>query len=969
MVSNMWRSISALLLLLSILIHNVYADQLIEGVNSQGEEVLLSDNREPALYTQDFGSCVSNAQDLISLSRFDAALYIDNLTVTFHIGGLTSLASEPVMVYLSVFAYGENRFELAWNPCGTSMVSLCPAKSSVPIVVSGIIPLGTSDIVDIPNIAFSIPDFEGQAILRIFGNTTQSEIACYTASVTNGHTFEQVETVGSVLGVFTFVAVISSVATAIYGEVVSEMRTHHAHSLSVMVVFAVFHHIYFTGALSMNWPRILVSFWSNYAWAAGMIYDSAIQNSLSKLIGNSTGNTLDLGAASTNANSSNVGGGFDITQIYKRQPSFETARLMGRSTRPPMFLDKRNLASASDGFKWYGNPVREGLPLPGNYSGFAGTLSVEGIPAANALLTGLIWLLILVLIISFAFVVFKFSLDLIIRFKKNKPQRLNYFRRHWIRFLGLTLLKTFYIAFFMMMFLTIFQFTYDEAPAAIAIAAVVFVIFLVGLVALCGFACYHRLRLGTWHSEPDRTRIEKTTVLKFLPWFHFHRGHKVINSDKKFIGSLPGWRLSRQPPADQVSVHDDEAYMRKYGWLSARFRTSRWWFFAVWLIYEFVRACFYAGASGHALVQVFCILVIEIIAFIITVKLKPYEGQRLNVVMIYLLGFSKVMTVALSAAFDINFGIQRITATVIGVLIIIIQALLTIALLICIVLSAISSYFSVTRYKEEIKPKSWMPHREKYFAHIQQRATDRPLPPKPKPVKEEPKDPYFSVTTVRRMAKIEDEDEEFQREIYNDPRNPLSDEPMAAVHESEIQVPKTRGTHRRASVARSMRSTMSHSSLPYGAVLHRGSWSTRDFAEYQRERESNIERYPLDSYLSAQSSQDSLRAQGLPFAAAGEESPTIARLEGVSTPATTDVSPSDQPTDYILGAYQAGGGPSTPKSNKSTDTRQSTVEPYPESIITSSPRHSRHRRNTSSMRGNDLKLMEEETEADTIWMK
>jgi hypothetical protein len=127
--------------------------------------------------------------------------------------------------------------------------SLCPANSSVPITASGIIPINQEDVANIPSIALSIPDFEGEAILRIFANSTESEIGCYSAVVTNGATFSHPESVGSILGIFTFVAMLASFATAIYGEAVPTMRLHYAHSLSVGVVFAVFQHVFYTGAL------------------------------------------------------------------------------------------------------------------------------------------------------------------------------------------------------------------------------------------------------------------------------------------------------------------------------------------------------------------------------------------------------------------------------------------------------------------------------------------------------------------------------------------------------------------------------------------------------------------------------------------------------------------------------------------------------------------------------------------------
>ncbi|KAF2669049.1 TRP-domain-containing protein [Microthyrium microscopicum] len=881
---------------------------LIPYTTNDNELIYLENNRKPALYTGDFGDCLGTQKSSLNLDRFDAALYIDNMTITFHISGDSNLTSEAVMLYLGVYAYGESRFDIAWNPCGTDQTSLCPVKSTVPIEISAQIPLGPADVVGIPNIAYSIPDFEGQAILRIFANSTQSQIACYSAVVTNGATFRQPESVGSILGIFALIAIVASIATSVYGQNVPEMRTHYAHSLSVLVVFAVYHHIYFTGALSMNWPSVLVAFWSNYAWSAGMIYTSGMQDSLSKFMGKYSGDTLAVGAAATGAYAPNVGGGYDIHKIYKRAMN---ATLMKRELAPVQLksglnLVKRSLINSTSGYKYYGSKARTGLPLPGNFSGFAGTLSQQDIPAANALLTGLIWLLICILIVAGSITIFKFVVDGLSRFKVLKTERLNFFRAHWMRYVTAAVLRICYIAFFMMTFLTIFQFTYDGAPGAIAIGAIIFVLFLLGIFGIVGYACYYRMRKGTWVSEKDVIFAERSKSLKYIPWYHFYRGSKVQDSDKVFSQQFPSWRISRNPEESETPVHDDEDYILKFGWLASRFRRSRWWFFALWAVYEFVRACFLGGASGHALVQVFCLLIIEFVAFMVIVKLKPYEGQRLNIVMVYLLGFSKVTTVALSAAFDIDFNIARIPATAIGIIIIVIQGLLTIALLICIVLSAISSYFSITRNREQIRPRRWMPYRERYFAHIQQAATDRPKTPPPlEPVMELPqipKEPYFSVNSVKRMAKIEDEDAEFQKDILNDPRNEASD--IDLLEGSVLPAGPSTGLKRTGSIANSMRSNMSRmsgSSLPYGAVVHRGSWSTRDFQQYQNESSTDVryERYSRGGYapgletayvkspsvpISRHSSRESIRARSLKDNSLIDIPPTGSRTSAPSSP-------------------------------------------------------------------------------------
>ncbi|KAJ9200920.1 hypothetical protein DTO021D3_4622 [Paecilomyces variotii] len=780
--------------------------QYVTAVDAEGNTIELPVNRRPALYTQDFGDCQGNS--LINVTRFDGAFYKDNMTVTFNFEGQTSIPQDNVMLYIGVFAYGESRLTLTFNPCSANIASLCPMNASVPIQANGIIPIGEAQLSVIPSIAFSIPDFEGQAILRVFSNLTESQIGCYSAVLTNGASFGHPAAVGSTLGAFTVIALVSSILVAIYGSDVASTRNHYAHSISILVVFAVFHHIYFTGALSMNWPSVLVAFWSNYAWAAGFIYVEQMQNSINQFLGSNKGNISVVGAAAAGTTVSDVGGGYDISQIYKRG--------LGHA------LSKRADSNATDVYPWHGSPVKPGLPLPGNFSGFAGTLAEENIPASNAFMTGLIWFLILFAGVAVTIIMLKLTIELLIRCKLTKTERLSYFRSHWLSFLAAALLRTVLIAFYMMIFLALFQFTLGGSAGVTAVAAVVFALFLGGVWIAAGYAFYYRLKAGKLISEPDRLLFKRRTVLCCVPWWSVHRKSQLDEKETQvsFSGSLPWWRIHFSAVSEK-SVHEDEDYLKRFGWLFARFRRTRWFFFGIWLLYEFVRACFFGAAAGHAMTQVFGNLAVEFIALIAMIWMRPFEAIRLNAMMVYFLGFSKVSTVALSSAFDPRFNISRIIATVIGIVIIVIQGVLTIFLLIAIVMGAISSYISVTRYKEKerFRPRSWLPLRTKYLNHVEKAAADLPPPPPPPPpVDEGPKEPSFNVGIVHRVPKIEDEDED------NIVQKQSLDMSHASMSEDDQRVPSR--NHRRSM---SLRSQVSYSSLPYGARPSRASWSSREF--------------------------------------------------------------------------------------------------------------------------------------------
>lgn len=746
---------------------------------------------------------------------------------------------------------------------------MCPLNGSVPISANGIIPIAQSDVATIPSLAYGIPDFEGQAILRIFANSTQSEIGCYTGVITNGHTFSQPKSVGTVLGLLALVTMIASFATAIYGEAVPTMRLHYAHSLSVGVVFAVFQHIFYTGALSVNWPSVLVAWWSNFAWAGGMIYSNTMQHSIDSLIGNDIGNTSQVGAAPAGSTQEDLGGGYDISQIYARSLSAMKSRAalpishpLRRDVQSEIFAPNthdlfrrdmveraimaRDLANKTDGYSWYGKPVSSGLPLPGNYSGFAGTLATQNISASNAFMTGFLWFIILLVIVTFAVIAFKWTLEGLAHFKAVKQDRLQFFRTHWRRYATAVALRTCYLGFFMMMFLTIFEFTYTSSAPVKVVAAIVFIIFLVGIPGAAAYAVYYKKHFTGKNASPRASQLEHKKLLGFIPVApknaaQAQSGEVERVPDSK-SSSKPFWKKHKDsmgsldnPGADVDNIHDYDDYTMKFGWLVSRFRRTKWYFFTVWICYELLRAIFYAGASGYALAQVFGLLIIETLAFIYIIWARPFEGRRLNVIVVYCLGFSKVASVALSAAFDVTFNLARITTTVIGIVIIVIQGILTVITIIAVVVGAISSYMSVSRNHEEFRPRKWHGAREKYFNHLDRVVNDLPREKKPKKVPQvaqaeivEPKE-GFEMRGMKRLAKIEDEDEEFASEMRTEDPNasylslgnraPSANASDAAINRPPSNAPRSRAT-----------SMTSQSNLPYGARPHRPSWNTRDFS-------------------------------------------------------------------------------------------------------------------------------------------
>ncbi|KAH8884297.1 TRP-domain-containing protein [Thozetella sp. PMI_491] len=786
----------------------------------------LPSGTPPALYTGDFGDCLGG-QSLFNVTKFDAAYYAQNLSIVFHLSGASNIRNDTLTMHMLIHAYGGRGLDLTIDPCSYNISSLCPLLAGKPIDAFAVIRVTQEQIDDIPSMAFSMPDVEGSAAVQIFSNTSKTEIGCFQASLENGMTLSHPEVAVPILAIFTAVTIVASFLAAAYGVSVSHMRMHHAHSLSTLVVFETLQYVFFSGALSVYWPSILVGWWGNFAWSAGQIYSSGVIRSLDSFAG-INGNASQVGGAGSTVIAN--GGGL-ITSISGR--SVEEAGVIALA---------RRATDTNGNLVWAGGPVTPGMPTPGTWYGFAGALSGAHIPAADAFLVGLIWFLAAFGLAGFCVAVFKYSLEALVRIKLVKEDRLAYFREHWLVFGKLALERTFLVGFFMMMTLTMYQFNLNGSKGATAVAAVVFVIFLVGMAALVTSAIRTRTRLGKFEVVKDQIVFHTTKLFNVWPLVISIRASTLQkrNIDTDAVGAIatiPFFRIRHvNPDGGRPAVHRDEEYVKRFGWLTARYRRTRWWFFAYYTGYQFVRACFLGGAAKNPEAQVYGLLVFEVVSFIVVLQLDPWEGSRNTALAVYLLSFSKILTTGLSISFLQAVNIDRASAVVIGIVIIAIQGLLVVALLILAALSMISTWLSMTRNQEEFEP-DWLDSiRIKYFTVMEKKALDT-WQPKPKEDKKgkgkatEEEDESdrpgmvrstsFSVKTVRRTSNIADEEKDVVDELG------MLHNPSVTFDTNLIHGPT------RSKRASSVSSRHSASSLRKSAGRpHRTSWSSKDFAQW-----------------------------------------------------------------------------------------------------------------------------------------
>lgn len=648
----------------------------------------------------------------------------------------------------------------------------------------------------------------------------------------NGNSVSQPYVIAPALGVFTLVAALASFFTAIYGVSVPHMRMHHSHSLSVWLVFETWQEIFLSGALNVSWPSILVAWRTNFAWAAGFVWAPPFTEKLGAFTGLKGGVGKVGGVVSNKAVSTR--GGELVNKIYSRHAG----------NRAVDTVVKRASRYSSDdpwAYNWNGDAAESGMPLPGAWPGFAGTLSAVHVPAADAFMVGLIWFLIAVGLVVVGIWGLKVFLEGLVVIRWIKKNRLEYFRSHWIGFLGQGLMRTFVIGFFSLMTLLIFEFTMRDAAGPVAVAALMFFILLMGLVLSVACACRTRTRDGRLSVTRDRAVFYRRKMVLVPVWESSLKEHEM---DMKSVFSLPVYRIRHvYPNPDNLEVHMDQGFIKKFGWMTARYRQSRWWFLAYYLTYLFGRAAFLGGGLATPKAQIYGLLIWDTANLILMAMLNPFESARNTAMGVWILNICRIATTGISMAFLPEFKVDRVITTALGIIIIVIHILAAVALLILIMLGAISARLSLLRNQEDFTPRWLDKIRIRWYERMDAKRRDSWKPPPSKKVKRSkeeeqvskepapPAEPHFSVTSIRRHPKIEDEDPENQWDdsgssIVNDLEK-LENEGMKSNRQS------------RAVSARSSR-RISAGSLPRTARASRISWSTTEFGDPSLSRPGSV---------------------------------------------------------------------------------------------------------------------------------
>ena len=392
------------------------------------------------------------------------------------------------------------------------------------------------------------------------------------------------------------------------------------------------------GMLSVQYPQVYQSFTTNFAFSTGLVSWGALQNSIDGFRNSTGGNLTDanypylkhnatLVYTSTNTSASPSGG------VLKR--GLTSVLLWARDGGTDVSVGNQNV-TVGGGADSQGSG--DGAKDQHFVSGIQAYVEQLSIPQANTFMTVLLVWAIVVASIIVLILLFKVILEGWAMCGKLPKSMESWRNRYWWR-MAKAIINLILMLYGVWTLYCIYQFTNGDSWAAKVLAGVTLGLF--------------------------------TVILAFFTWRIWHKANQF-----------------KQMDGDVGRLYEDKETWIKYSLFYDSFKKNYWIFFLPAIIYMFAKGCVIAGANGHGLVQVGGQLIIEAIMLGLLLWTRPYQlksGRWINI----FIHVVRVLSVVCILIFVEELGISQTTKTITGVVLIVVQSVLTAVLAILIAVNAL----------------------------------------------------------------------------------------------------------------------------------------------------------------------------------------------------------------------------------------------------------------------------------------
>ncbi|GAB7347625.1 hypothetical protein MBLNU459_g4495t1 [Dothideomycetes sp. NU459] len=595
------------------------------------------------LSTSGFTTCVDNPSIIVNNMniQFDRSTNL----VTFDVSG-TSTKVQNVTATIVVTAYGKKVYGRTFKPCDqdTLVEQLCPVPAGTFAAVgSQTIPAHYASMV--PSIAYTVPDLDGAAKLELTSNDNGEDLACIESTVSNGKSMNVPAVTYVAVGVAGAALALSAVGTIVGGG-------FHAGATAPSPTFGEvvgwFQGIATNGMLSVTYPAVYQSFAKNFAFSTGLIPWGSMQTQIDNFRKVTGGNlTNDNYEYLKNATLvySNGGNSSSSSSIFKR--GLDEVLLYARESISTSV--NGTSSTIGNGTDTNSTSTTGAMHYVHGIESYVEQLTI---PQANTFMTVLLIFAIVIAAITVGILLLKVILETF-ALMGNLPKSLNSFRkRYWWR-LAKTIVNLILVLYGIWTLYCVYQFTNGDSWAAKVLAGVTWTIF--------------------------------TAVLLFF----------VIKIWLKV-------REYRKLDGDHSQMYENKETWIKYSLFYDSFKKGYWWLFIPTIIYTFARNTVIAAANGHGLVQTIGQLAVEFLMLALLLWSRPYTLKSGNVINI-IIQVVRVISVVCVLVFVEELGISQSTKTITGVVLIVVQSVLTGVLAILIAVNAIVACVRMNPHRKQRK--------------------------------------------------------------------------------------------------------------------------------------------------------------------------------------------------------------------------------------------------------------------------
>jgi hypothetical protein len=511
---------------------------------------------------------------------------------------------------------------------GTKSNALAVPKGT--FQASGTQDVPTSFADQIPSIAFSVPDLDGTAKLELQAINGGQDVACIQSTVGNGKTLQTKAVpiiAAGIAGAALIVSGLGSLASAGSGA-----GGNAAPSPTFTEVIGWFQSMALNGMLSVQYPSVYRSFTQNFGFSGGLVTWQGMQTSIDNFR-KATGGNLTVNSVAVLKNT---------TLVYTDDTS-SNITLTKRELEVWTTYVRRQISATANGTSVVGSGTSTNTTVPDSKSmklvhGIQGYVEQLTIPQTNTFMTVLLIFAIVVAAIIVGILLLKVILETWSLFG-TFPKRLTSFRKRYWWIMAKTITNLILVLYGVWVLYCVYQFTRGDSWAAKALAAGTLAIF--------------------------------TGVLLFFSW----RIWSLARKYKKLEGDTSG-------------LYDNKETWVKYSLFYDSFKKGYWWMFVPAIVYMFAKGCVIAGGDGHGMVQTVGQLAIESIMLILLLWTRPYSlksGNWINII----IQIVRVLSVLCILVFVEQLGISQTPKTITGVVLIVMQSVLTAVLAILIAVNAL----------------------------------------------------------------------------------------------------------------------------------------------------------------------------------------------------------------------------------------------------------------------------------------